>query len=208
MGCVVFQRKIGTGPADRQRHVRRRVPATDDEAGVEHALLPACKAGPFGHRRLSNPLRTITAAVRRHPDRFSAHSPESIRSRHERRARARTCPSKSSASSAHISIHTGSTRSRSRHIIRSTQNASNSIPDPNADQPIHELQPRAAAPQCRSANNPGRRGLRFPELKIIGIHIGIPWIEEMIAMAWKHQNVLHCCDAYAPPLLAAAAPHI
>ena len=38
----------------------------------------------------------------------------------------------------------------------------------------------------------------FPELKIIGIHIGIPWHEEMIAMAWKHPNVYIGSDAHAP----------
>ena len=38
----------------------------------------------------------------------------------------------------------------------------------------------------------------FPELKLIGIHIGIPWTEEMIAMAWKHQNVFIGSDAHSP----------
>ena len=38
----------------------------------------------------------------------------------------------------------------------------------------------------------------FPELKIIGIHVGIPWTEEMIAMAWKHPNVYIGTDAHAP----------
>ena len=38
----------------------------------------------------------------------------------------------------------------------------------------------------------------FPELKLIGIHIGIPWHDEMIAMAWKHKNVYIGCDAHAP----------
>jgi hypothetical protein len=38
----------------------------------------------------------------------------------------------------------------------------------------------------------------FPELKIIGIHIGIPWHDEMIAMAWKHPNIFIGCDAHAP----------
>ena len=38
----------------------------------------------------------------------------------------------------------------------------------------------------------------FPELKIIGIHIGIPWTDEMISMAWKHENVFIGVDAYAP----------
>ncbi len=38
----------------------------------------------------------------------------------------------------------------------------------------------------------------FPELKLIGIHIGIPWTDEMISMAWKHENVFIGVDAYAP----------
>ena len=29
----------------------------------------------------------------------------------------------------------------------------------------------------------------FPELKLVGIHVGIPWTDEMIAMAWKHKHV-------------------
>jgi predicted TIM-barrel fold metal-dependent hydrolase len=38
----------------------------------------------------------------------------------------------------------------------------------------------------------------FPELTIIGIHIGVPWTDEMISMCWKHANVYTAGDAYAP----------
>ena len=38
----------------------------------------------------------------------------------------------------------------------------------------------------------------FPELKLIGIHIGVPWTDEMIAMAWKHPNVYIGSDAHSP----------
>ena len=38
----------------------------------------------------------------------------------------------------------------------------------------------------------------FPELKLLGIHIGVPWTDEMMAMAWKHENVFIGVDAYAP----------
>jgi hypothetical protein len=38
----------------------------------------------------------------------------------------------------------------------------------------------------------------FPELKLIGIHVGIPWTQEMIAMAWKHDNVYIGSDAHSP----------
>jgi uncharacterized protein len=38
----------------------------------------------------------------------------------------------------------------------------------------------------------------FPELTLIGIHVGIPWHDEMIAMAWKHKNVFIGSDAHSP----------
>jgi predicted TIM-barrel fold metal-dependent hydrolase len=38
----------------------------------------------------------------------------------------------------------------------------------------------------------------FPELKLVGIHTGWPWVEEMISVAWKHKNVYIGSDAYAP----------
>lgn len=38
----------------------------------------------------------------------------------------------------------------------------------------------------------------FPELTLIGIHIGVPWTDEAISMAWKHANVYLAGDAYAP----------
>lgn len=38
----------------------------------------------------------------------------------------------------------------------------------------------------------------FPELVLIGIHIGVPWTDEMISMCWKHANVYTAGDAYAP----------
>lgn len=38
----------------------------------------------------------------------------------------------------------------------------------------------------------------FPELKLVGIHIGWPWVEEMISVAYKHPNVYIGSDAYAP----------
>lgn len=43
-----------------------------------------------------------------------------------------------------------------------------------------------------------RVAIDFPELTIIGIHIGYPWTEEMISVAWKHPNVYIGCDAHAP----------
>jgi hypothetical protein len=38
----------------------------------------------------------------------------------------------------------------------------------------------------------------FPELKLVGAHTGWPWVEELIAMAWKHPNVYIATSGHAP----------
>lgn len=40
--------------------------------------------------------------------------------------------------------------------------------------------------------------LTFPDLKIVGGHIGYPWVNEMIALCWKHANVYVDTSAYLP----------
>ncbi len=54
---------------------------------------------------------------------------------------------------------------------------------------------------CRSVGQPislDPVACDFPELKLIGIHVGIPWHDEMIAMAWKHENIYIGSDAHSP----------
>ena len=55
--------------------------------------------------------------------------------------------------------------------------------------------------RCRSVGRPiylDDIACDLPELKLIGSHVGIPWHDEMIAMAWKHENVYICTDAHSP----------
>ncbi|MGA4635169.1 amidohydrolase family protein [Pseudomonas solani] len=40
--------------------------------------------------------------------------------------------------------------------------------------------------------------LDFPELRIVAGHIGHPWTEEMIGLAWKHDNIYIDTSAYLP----------
>ncbi|CAG8445761.1 12834_t:CDS:1 [Cetraspora pellucida] len=40
--------------------------------------------------------------------------------------------------------------------------------------------------------------LTFPQLKIVGGHIGYPWTNEMISVSWKHPNVYIDTSAYLP----------
>jgi predicted TIM-barrel fold metal-dependent hydrolase len=65
------------------------------------------------------------------------------------------------------------------------------------------LQVGHAGPLCPS--DPGRPipyldevACEFPELKIVGGHIGYPWTQEMIALATKYPNVYIDTSAYKP----------
>lgn len=49
--------------------------------------------------------------------------------------------------------------------------------------------------------------LDFPELKLIGAHTGWPWTEEMISLAWKHENVYLGIDAHHPKYLEPSLIH-
>jgi hypothetical protein len=57
----------------------------------------------------------------------------------------------------------------------------------------HRRLPSVGRPICLD-----QVAIDFPELRLIGIHIGIPWTDEMISMCWKHENIYMAGDAYAP----------
>jgi predicted TIM-barrel fold metal-dependent hydrolase len=57
----------------------------------------------------------------------------------------------------------------------------------------HRRLPSVGRPICLD-----RVAVLFPELPLIGIHLGVPWHQEMISMAWKHKNIFIGGDAYAP----------
>jgi predicted TIM-barrel fold metal-dependent hydrolase len=40
--------------------------------------------------------------------------------------------------------------------------------------------------------------LYFPELRIVAAHTGWPWVEELVALAWKHRNVYVGTSAHSP----------
>jgi hypothetical protein len=52
-----------------------------------------------------------------------------------------------------------------------------------------------------------RVALDFPELRIVGGHIGWPWTDEAIAVAWKHQNVWIDTSAHVPKHFPPAFVH-
>jgi predicted TIM-barrel fold metal-dependent hydrolase len=57
----------------------------------------------------------------------------------------------------------------------------------------HRRLPSVGRPICLD-----QVAIDFPELKLIGIRLGVPRTDEMISMAWKHENIFIGGDAYAP----------
>jgi len=49
--------------------------------------------------------------------------------------------------------------------------------------------------------------LKFPALRIICGHIGFPWTQEMIGVAWKHENVFIDTSAHLPKYYPAELIH-
>jgi len=47
--------------------------------------------------------------------------------------------------------------------------------------------------------------LTFPELTIVAGHIGHPWTDEMIGLAWKHERVFIDTSAYRRAMATGAA---
>lgn len=43
-----------------------------------------------------------------------------------------------------------------------------------------------------------RIAVEFPDLRIVAGHIGLPWTDEMLAIAWKHPNVWIDTSVYPP----------
>ncbi len=81
-------------------------------------------------------------------------------------------------------------------VLRQVLRARYSHHDAGGAQPGVFTQSPAA--QCGRPITLDQVAIDFPDLKLIGIHIGIPWTAEMISMCWKHENVYTAGDAYAP----------
>jgi len=171
-----------------------------DEAGIEKALLIAAKVGSLGPRACYHvPYKIVADAVQRYPDRFRGlagvdptegmHGVREL----ERAVReygfigAHSYPHWFELAPDHARYYPFYAKCVELDIPIQLQVGQSMIYDPSY--------PR------RSTGRPialDAVACDFPELKLVGIHIGIPWTEEMMAMAWKHANVYVGCDAHSP----------
>jgi predicted TIM-barrel fold metal-dependent hydrolase len=171
-----------------------------DAAGIERGFLIATRAGRLGHPACYHlPYELVAKAVRRHPDRFSALAGldpwEGMKGVRELEHAVKDLgfigahfyPHWYELAPDHAKWYPYYAKCCELDIPVQMQVGQSMIYDPGY--PI------------RSVGRPitlDAVACDFPELKLVGIHVGIPWTEEMIAMAWKHKNVFIGCDAHSP----------
>jgi len=171
-----------------------------DAAGIERAFLIAPKVGRLGHRATYHlPYEVVVDAIKQHPDRFyglAGIDPTEGMAGVRQFERAindygfvggHTYPHWFELAPDHARYYPFYAKCVELDVPIQLQVGQSMIYAP--DYP------------CRSVARPitlDSVACDFPDLKLIGIHIGIPWTEEMIAMAWKHKNIYIGSDAHSP----------
>jgi uncharacterized protein len=171
-----------------------------DEAGIEHALLIAVKAGPeYDPLSLRLPYQRIVEAVEAYPDRFSGlvgiDPIEGMKGVRE----LENLVTNYGFVGAHLYPHWfGLPPDSARYYPFYAKCCELDVP----------IQMQAGHCLRYSPDRPlvnvGRPeaidivACHLPELKLVAIHMGWPWVEEMIAVTFKHPNVYIGGDAYAP----------
>ena len=171
-----------------------------DAAGTERAFLVATRVGRLGHPACYHiPYDLVAEAVGRHPDRFSAiagidpyDGMRGVKAL-ERAVRddgfigAHTYPHWFELAPDHAKWYPFYTKCAELGVPVQMQVGQSMIYEPSYP--------------LRSVGRPitlDAVACDFPELALVGIHLGVPWIDEMIAMAWKHDNVFIGSDAHSP----------
>lgn len=171
-----------------------------DEAGIERSMLIAAKVGPADHRACYHvPYALVADAVQKYPDRFlglaGVDPTEGMRGVRELEKAVREY----GFIGAHLYPHWFELApDHARYYPFYAKCVELDVPIQL--QVGQSLVYDKSFPR-RSVGRPitlDSVACDFPELKLIGIHIGIPWTDEMIAMAWKHENVFIGSDAHAP----------
>jgi predicted TIM-barrel fold metal-dependent hydrolase len=171
-----------------------------DAAGIERAFLIAAKNGPRMHKAAYHiPYQMVADAVNRYPDRFHAlagldptEGMDGVRQlesavRDHGFIGAHFYPHWFELAPDHARWYPFYAKCVELNVPVQLQVGQSMLYDPNY--------------RIRSVGRPitlDAVACDFPELKLIGIHVGIPWTDEMIAMAWKHPNVYIGTDAHSP----------
>ena len=167
-----------------------------DAAGIDKGLLIATTGGWEGSDlHFEKPVEAIAEVVDRHPDRFKGVAGINPSRIVPRLAHLERAVRELGFVGAHLYPHWfGKPPDDRLYYPFYAKCAELGVPiQIQVGHSAQQFLPTVAPPMTLD-----RVAIDFPELKIIGIHIGYPWVEEMISVAWKHPNVFIGCDAHAP----------
>lgn len=171
-----------------------------DEAGIERAFLVAPKSGRLGHPSTYHlPYELVADAVQKYPDRFHGLAGiDPFEGMRGVKAFAHAV-NEYGFVGAHLYPHWFELApDHAKYYPFYAKCVELDVP---IQMQVGQSMIYAADYPCRSVGRPitlDAVACDFPELKLIGIHVGIPWTDEMIAMAWKHRNVFIGSDAHSP----------
>ncbi len=180
-----------------------------DRAGIDHSLLIAVRAGDLNVKgSFEIPYARVHEVCQQHPDRFSGlagvdpfRGMQGLRDLEQ-------AVTQLSFVGAHLYPHWfGLAPDHAKYYPYYAKCCELDIPimmqvGHNLVYSRERRLPSVGRPICLD-----QVAIDFPELKLIGIHIGIPWTDEMISMAWKHENIFIGADAYAPRYWPAPLVH-
>lgn len=171
-----------------------------DEAGIEKAFLIAAKSGPFGHPASQRiPYSIVADAVKEHPDRFYGLAGLDPTEGMDQVRELQHAIEDLGFIGAHSYPHWFETPpDHARYYPLYAKCVELDVPiqlQVGQSLVYTKSYPRRSVGQPITLDSVA---CDFPELKLIGIHVGIPWTDEMIAMAWKHENIYIGCDAHSP----------
>ncbi|MBV8911832.1 MAG: amidohydrolase [Acetobacteraceae bacterium] len=204
-----FRDKVGIAAQERRGTTLEDYIAKMDRAGIERSLLVAARCGDLRVRGSTEvPYEVVAEACRKYPHRFSglagidptrgiAGLKELDRAVHEY-----------GFVGAHLYPHWfGQAPDAAIYYPYYARCAELGIPIMMQVGQCLVYQTDRRLPSVGRPMTLDRVALDFPELTLIGIHLGVPWVEEMISCCWKHPNVYMAGDAYAPKHWPAQAVH-
>ncbi len=171
-----------------------------DRAGIERSLLIAVRAGDINVRgSFELPYERVYKVCKKHPDRFSGLAGvDPFRGMHGLKELQHAVEAYGFVG-AHLYPHWfGLPPNHAKYYPYYTKCAELGVPimmqvGHNLVYSATRRLPTVADPMLLD-----QVAIDFPELTLIGIHIGVPWTDNMISMCWKHPNVYTAGDAYAP----------
>ena len=168
-----------------------------DEAGVERVLVPAAKMRSFKRQRLiwDVPVRDIAELIESAPDRIGGLYGINPWSRMEGVRELDDAVRRSGFLGAHLHPYGfGLPVNDAAYYPYYAKCVELDVPVVIQTGHSAEAMPSGVARPILLDDV----ALYFPELRIVAAHTGWPWVEELVALSWKHRNLYIGTSAHSP----------